>query len=86
MQKCAKDLRTVMENLDNAERESRSPAARFRVITFSVGSLFRVRTCIPRAHVYTRTTYTIYTYAPPRVSRFAYASTGYAGASEPRNL
>jgi len=37
-----KDLRTVMENLDNAERESRSPAARFHVITFSVGSLFRV--------------------------------------------
>lgn len=41
MQMCGtKDLRMVMENLDNAERESDS--RHFHVITFSVGSLFRV--------------------------------------------
>lgn len=77
-------LRTIMEIPDNARADC---ARRFHVIPFSVGSLFQVRIykrCIlSRPFTYTRV-YSRITNA--RVSRFAYASIGYADASELRNL
>lgn len=77
-----------MENADNARADR---ARHFHVIPFSVGSLFRVRTYIsvvctlPRVlHMHTRALHVSRMH--PRVSRFAYASIGYADASELRNL
>ena len=85
-----------MENADNARADR---ARHFHVIPFSVGSLFRVRIyiyiyiyisvmCIVyTAHAYARAVCThISRMHPARVSRFAYASIGYADASELRNL
>lgn len=95
-------LRTIMENLDNAEQNWRSPLPCYslfrRLVILNsyatpVCSLYVYIYMYISIHTYTRTrhvhayvhTYT-YTRMHPRVSRFAYASIGYADASELRNL